>query len=358
MSFRNSTNATRVTRNGLANDLAGAGVKRGVERECAVTEILEAVPLGPAGRQGQHRIEAIERWDGRLLVRREDDGVLRRIQIQTQHIGRLFFELRIIGQHVTFEGVRLVARAAPVLTEYSVPVLAVAVAGQRLLPSSGRMTAVLIALLVSLRTTIRSRCELGAEILALRHQLAGTWRARDDAREDLQRCRHRLGKLLLRCTTTDATGLPHIGSGTQAGPDDCRGDRARARGFRGCAATRRTRGEVSSTENQDGQSTNGIVMRFGDGPRRRRMIRGTMVRIGGLCMRSGLLSQLATLDCTSSRRTTVMCALPRVTAVTSVYQRDSSSKRPRFIRRLSGPATDASEPRGQRRFTSIETGGG
>jgi hypothetical protein len=48
-----------------------------------------------------------------------------------------------------------------VLTEYSVPVLAVAVAGQRLLPSSGRMTAVLIALLVSLRTTIGSRCELG-----------------------------------------------------------------------------------------------------------------------------------------------------------------------------------------------------
>jgi hypothetical protein len=34
------------------------------------------------------------------------------------------------------------------------------------------MTAVLMALLASLRTTIRSRCELGAEILALRPQLA------------------------------------------------------------------------------------------------------------------------------------------------------------------------------------------
>jgi putative transposase len=34
------------------------------------------------------------------------------------------------------------------------------------------MTAVFIALLASLRTTIRSRFELGAEILALRHQLA------------------------------------------------------------------------------------------------------------------------------------------------------------------------------------------
>jgi len=71
------------------------------------------------------------------------------------------------------------------------------------------------------------------------------------------------------------------------------------------------------------------MMRTGDGPRRRRMIRGTIVRIGDLDMRYGLLSQLATLDCTSSRRNTVMCALPRATAVTTVYQRDSSSKRPR-----------------------------
>jgi hypothetical protein len=70
-------------------------------------------------------------------------------------------------------------------------------------------------------------------------------------------------------------------------------------------------------------------MRPSDGPRRRRMRRGTIVRIGGLCKRYGPSSQLARLDCTSSRRTTVMCALPRVTAVTTVYQRDSSSKRPR-----------------------------
>ena len=66
-----------------------------------------------------------------------------------------------------------------------------------------------------------------------------------------------------------------------------------------------------------------------NGPRRRRMIRGTIVRIGELAMRHGLLSQFATLDCTSSRRSTVMCALLRATVVTTVYQRDSSSKRPR-----------------------------
>jgi hypothetical protein len=71
------------------------------------------------------------------------------------------------------------------------------------------------------------------------------------------------------------------------------------------------------------------MTRDGDGPRRRRRIRGTIARIGDLTMRYGRSSQLATLDCTSSRRSTVMCALPRAIAVTTVYQRDSSSKRPR-----------------------------
>ena len=71
------------------------------------------------------------------------------------------------------------------------------------------------------------------------------------------------------------------------------------------------------------------MTRLGNGPRRRRMIRGTIVRIGELAMRYGQMSQLAPLDCTASRRRTVMCALPRATAVTTEYQRDSSSKRPR-----------------------------
>ena len=70
------------------------------------------------------------------------------------------------------------------------------------------------------------------------------------------------------------------------------------------------------------------------------MIRGTIARIGELAMRYGYLAQLATLDCTSSRRSTVMCALPRVTAVTTVSQRDSSSKRPSTVRRLRGPTTE------------------
>src|SRR6476659_4389392 len=60
-------------------------------------------------------------------------------------------------------------------------------------------------------------------------------------------------------------------------------------------------------------------------------------------MRYGQRSQLALLDCTSSRRSTVMCALPWATEVTSVYQRDSSSKRPRASVVFAAHAPEMSE---------------
>ena len=51
-------------------------------------------------------------------------------------------------------------------------------------------------------------------------------------------------------------------------------------------------------------------------------------RTGERGLRYGFRSQLASVDCTSSRRSTVMCALLWATSVTTEYQRDSSSKRP------------------------------
>ena len=123
--------------------------------------------------------------------------------------------------------------------------------------------------------------------------------------------------------------LPTPDGTPQARAQGRRGDRARAgRLPLGGAPTGTGSGDVTSRDG-DRRGVNGSMMRAGDGPRRRRMIRGTIVRIGELAMRYGLPSQLAPLDCTSSRRSTVMCALPRATAVTTVYQRDSSSKRPR-----------------------------
>jgi Transposase IS116/IS110/IS902 family len=86
------------------------------------------------------------------------------------------------------------------------------------------------------------------------------------------------------------------------------------------------------------------VTRAGDGPRRRRMIRGTIARIGELAMRYGRPSQRARLDCTSSRRSTVMFALPRATGVTT-YISVTVVKAPSSVRRLRGPTTDGG-PRG------------
>ena len=103
----------RVPGHRLADDLSGLRIQCRVERQCAVAEIFEPVTFGTAWRQRQHRIQPIQRLDGGLLIRGKDDRVLRRIQIQTDHVGGLFFELRIVREHVALEPVRLIPRAAP-----------------------------------------------------------------------------------------------------------------------------------------------------------------------------------------------------------------------------------------------------
>ena len=98
----------------------------------------------------------------------------------------------------------------------------------------------------------------------------------------------------------------------------------------GPRCNRRRRGHTEAPAARPPSAKGLVVTSCGDGPRRRRMIRGTIRRTRELAMRYGRQrSQLALLDCTSSRRSTVMCARPRSGAVTTEYQRDSSSKRPR-----------------------------
>jgi hypothetical protein len=72
-----------------------------------------AVPSGPARRQGRHRIEPIEGLNRRFLISRKDHRVLRRLQVQPEHIGRLLVEVGVIRGHIRFEPMRLQARAAP-----------------------------------------------------------------------------------------------------------------------------------------------------------------------------------------------------------------------------------------------------
>ena len=96
-----------VASGGLAMNLAGLSVERGVERESAVADVLETVPLRPAGRQGQNRIFAVQRLDSRFLVHAKHHGMLRGIEIEPDHIGGLLLELGVVGRHVALHPVWL-----------------------------------------------------------------------------------------------------------------------------------------------------------------------------------------------------------------------------------------------------------
>src|SRR5882672_893884 len=72
---------------GLTENLAAGGVERGVERERTMPIVLEAVALGPPRAKRQHRVEAIEGLDRGLLVNTEHRGMLRRIDVESDHIG-------------------------------------------------------------------------------------------------------------------------------------------------------------------------------------------------------------------------------------------------------------------------------
>ena len=89
------------------------GVQRRIQRERAVPVVFKAVAFGAARRQRQHRIQAVQRLDRRLLVGGKHDRVLRRIQVEPDHVGRFLLELRIVRQHVALEPMRLTAGAAP-----------------------------------------------------------------------------------------------------------------------------------------------------------------------------------------------------------------------------------------------------
>ena len=68
----------RVPLGGLAKDLTGLCIEGGVQGQCAMPVVLKAVPLGAPGRQRQHRVLAVQRLNGRLLIDAEHRGMLRR----------------------------------------------------------------------------------------------------------------------------------------------------------------------------------------------------------------------------------------------------------------------------------------
>jgi hypothetical protein len=102
-----------MTGHRLAHHLAGPRVERGVERERAATDVLEAMALGAARGQRQHGERAIECLDRGLLVDAEYDCVLGRVDVESDHVRRLGLEVGVVGGDIAVQVVRLESSSGP-----------------------------------------------------------------------------------------------------------------------------------------------------------------------------------------------------------------------------------------------------
>jgi hypothetical protein len=89
---------------GHAFDGPGRDVQRGIEGEGAIPFVLEAMALRSARRHREHRIEAVQRLNGRLLIDGEDHGIGGRREIQADDIGRFGLEVGIVARDVLLKG--------------------------------------------------------------------------------------------------------------------------------------------------------------------------------------------------------------------------------------------------------------
>lgn len=86
----------------LADDLPGGPVQGREQRSRAVAGIVVGVPFRLARLQRQQRLGAVQRLDLGFLVHAQDEGTLRRAQVQADPVADLFHEPGVGGQ---FEGV-------------------------------------------------------------------------------------------------------------------------------------------------------------------------------------------------------------------------------------------------------------
>src|SRR5690349_487427 len=82
------------------------GVERGIQRQRAVPEVLEALALGASWRQRQHRILAVERLDCGLFIHAEHRRMLRRVQVPPNYLGRVDLEVRVVRGQIAFHSMR------------------------------------------------------------------------------------------------------------------------------------------------------------------------------------------------------------------------------------------------------------
>ena len=97
----------------LALNLAGLDVQRRVERQRAVSLVLEPVPLDATRRERQHAVPTVERLDGGFLVDAENRRVTRRVKVEADDVGRLRLEVRVVRGHVAGQPMRSQVCFAP-----------------------------------------------------------------------------------------------------------------------------------------------------------------------------------------------------------------------------------------------------
>jgi hypothetical protein len=72
-----------------------------------VPVVFKTMALGASLREGQHRVQPIQRLNGSFLIDAVNSRMLRGIQIEPENVRGFGLELRIIAGHVPFKAVRL-----------------------------------------------------------------------------------------------------------------------------------------------------------------------------------------------------------------------------------------------------------
>ena len=106
-----------MTGGGLCNHLAGAHIEGGVERESAVTGSCRSRGVRHGRARAARQGRAGPRLEWRSFIDRENSRVHWRVEVETDDIGRLGLEVRIVAGHIGPEAMGLKTSLAPDLRD-------------------------------------------------------------------------------------------------------------------------------------------------------------------------------------------------------------------------------------------------
>ena len=95
-----------MTSGGMSKHLAREIVEGGKQGDRSVTIVIVGLGTNMTLAQGQTRLTALEGLTLALLIATEQEGTIRRIEIETNHIPELFFKGQILGKFETPESMR------------------------------------------------------------------------------------------------------------------------------------------------------------------------------------------------------------------------------------------------------------